>query len=58
MYVKNWIRKSNQQEKDSQLGTQNYGGLMNGYDEQPVRKSIDLTSMFNSEKVIFLGEIY
>lgn len=25
----------------------------NGHDDQPVRRSIDLTSMFSSEKVIF-----
>lgn len=32
---------------------QNSNRVMNGYDEHSNQKSIDLTSMFNREKVIF-----
>uniref|UniRef100_A0A2S2Q9I5 Sperm-associated antigen 1 n=1 Tax=Sipha flava TaxID=143950 RepID=A0A2S2Q9I5_9HEMI len=48
--ITKWIVKSNKQEKDLQLGKLNTESLMNGHSDQPVRKSIDLTSMFNSEK--------
>lgn len=50
---KKWIKKTNQQEKDSEKHTST--SHMNGHEEQPVRRSIDLTSMFNSEKVIFFS---
>uniref|UniRef100_A0A2H8TY47 Sperm-associated antigen 1 n=1 Tax=Melanaphis sacchari TaxID=742174 RepID=A0A2H8TY47_9HEMI len=49
--VANWIKKSNQQEKESSSVKQNSKSLMNGHSEPPVRRSIDLTSMFNSEKL-------
>ncbi|XP_060836680.1 uncharacterized protein LOC132919269 [Rhopalosiphum padi] len=48
--VANWIKKANQREKELSSVRQNSKSLMNGHSEPPVRRSIDLTSMFNSEK--------
>lgn len=53
VFVKEWIKKTNLQEDDLQSVKQNSTSHVNGHDEQPVRRSIDLTSMFNSEKVKF-----
>lgn len=43
---------SNQQEKEVSSVRKNSKNFMNGHSEPPVRKSINLTSMFNSEKVL------
>lgn len=49
--VANWIKKSNQQEKELSSVRKNSKSFMKGHSELPVRRSIDLTSMFNSEKL-------
>ncbi|XP_022165277.1 uncharacterized protein LOC111030193 isoform X2 [Myzus persicae] len=48
--IAKWIKKSNQQELDLSSVRQCSKSLMNGHSEPPVRKNINLTSMFNSEK--------
>lgn len=58
MIVQEWIKNTTQQEEELHSAKQlTCTSHSNGYDEQPVRKSIDLKSMFSSEKVTFQFEV-
>ncbi|XP_001946926.1 uncharacterized protein LOC100166175 isoform X1 [Acyrthosiphon pisum] len=55
--IAKWIKKSNQQEKDLSSVRQYSKSLINGHSEPPIRETIDLTSMFDSEKELSIHKI-